>query len=553
VRCYINSKTTGARSLKVELLDGPTVLSSTTATVAGAGPFQDVTLQNLAGIQLWDITSPRLYQVRVTLLEDEKSVDSYETRTGFREAKFTPEGFFLNGKHLKLRGLNRHQTYPFVGQAMPARVQRRDAWVLRKELKCNIVRTSHYPQSPHFLDACDELGLMVLEEIPGWQHVGDQAWQDLSVDYVDSMIRRDWNHPAIIIWGVRVNESGDYHDFYSKTNKVARSLDDSRPTGGIRNKYDSELLEDVFTMNDFQIPLRRPNHPLYLNTEFIGHMYPTKRHDNVERVTEHSMRHARVHNQLASDKAYAGGIGWCAFDYNTHANFCSTDRVCYHGVADIFRIAKPAGGFYKSQCDPKEEVVLEPAFDWSRGDRNESFTTAMVSSNCEELKIYIGTRLVAELKPDRETFPNLQYPPFVTNLRDGFRKGWGDLKLEGYIGGKKVIEKQMSGRGADRQLLVQPDDTELIGDGIDATRVVFRVTDEYGTGRPLANAALQLALSGPGEIIGENPFALFGGVGAVWIKTKEAIGVIKLTVTHAILGSKTVTLQVVAPRVRPVI
>lgn len=553
VRCYINSKTTGARSLKVELLDGPTVLSSTTATVAGAGPFQDVTLQNLAGIQLWDITSPRLYQVRVTLLEDEKSVDSYETRTGFREAKFTPEGFFLNGKHLKLRGLNRHQTYPFVGQAMPARVQRRDAWILRKELKCNIVRTSHYPQSPHFLDACDELGLMVLEEIPGWQHVGDQAWQDLSVDYVDSMIRRDWNHPAIIIWGVRVNESGDYHDFYSKTNKVARSLDDSRPTGGIRNKYDSELLEDVFTMNDFQIPLRRPNHPLYLNTEFIGHMYPTKRHDNVERVTEHSMRHARVHNQLASDKAYAGGIGWCAFDYNTHANFCSTDRVCYHGVADIFRIAKPAGGFYKSQCDPKEEVVLEPAFDWSRGDRNESFTTAMVSSNCEELKIYIGTRLVAELKPDRETFPNLQYPPFVTNLRDGFRKGWGDLKLEGYIGGKKVIEKQMSGRGADRQLLVQPDDTELIGDGIDATRVVFRVTDEYGTGRPLANAALQLALSGPGEIIGENPFALFGGVGAVWIKTKEAIGVIKLTVTHAILGSKTVTLQVVAPRVRPMI
>jgi len=553
VRCYINSKTTGARSLKVELLDGPTVLSSTTATVAGAGPFQDVTLQNLAGIQLWDITIPRLYQVRVTLLEDEKSVDSYETRTGFREAKFTPEGFFLNGKHLKLRGLNRHQTYPFVGQAMPARVQRRDAWILRKELKCNIVRTSHYPQSPHFLDACDELGLMVLEEIPGWQHVGDQAWQDLSVDYVDSMIRRDWNHPAIIIWGVRVNESGDYHDFYSKTNKVARSLDDSRPTGGIRNKYDSELLEDVFTMNDFQIPLRRPNHPLYLNTEFIGHMYPTKRHDNVERVTEHSMRHARVHNQLASDKAYAGGIGWCAFDYNTHANFCSTDRVCYHGVADIFRIAKPAGGFYKSQCDPKEEVVLEPAFDWSRGDRNESFTTAMVSSNCEELKIYIGTRLVAELKPDRETFPNLQYPPFVTNLRDGFRKGWGDLKLEGYIGGKKVIEKQMSGRGADRQLLVQPDDTELIGDGIDATRVVFRVTDEYGTGRPLANAALQLSLTGPGEIIGENPFALFGGVGAVWIKTKEAIGVIKLTVTHAILGSKTVTLQVVAPRVRPMI
>ena len=259
------------------------------------------------------------------------------------------------------------------------------------------------------------------------------------------------------------------------------------------------------------------------------------------------MRHARVHNQLASDKAYAGGIGWCAFDYNTHANFCSTDRVCYHGVADIFRIAKPAGGFYKSQCDPKEEVVLEPAFDWARGDRNESFTTAMVSSNCDEVKIYIADRLVAELKPDRETFPHLQYPPFVTNLRDAFRKGWGDLKLEGYIDGKKVIEKQLSGRGADRQLLVQADDSELTGDGIDATRVVFRVTDEFGSARPLANAALQLSLTGPGEIIGENPFALFGGVGAVWIRTKEATGVIRLMVTHPTLGSKTIQIRCNAP------
>jgi beta-galactosidase len=91
-------------------------------------------------------------------------------------------------------------------------------------------------------------------------------------------------------------------------------------------------------------------------------MYPTKRNDNVERITEHTMRHARIHNQLASDKKYAGGLGWCAFDYNTHCNFCSSDRICYHGVSDIFRIPKPAAGFYKSQCDPKEEIVLEPAF-----------------------------------------------------------------------------------------------------------------------------------------------------------------------------------------------
>ena len=546
VRCFLDNNTASAakRKLKVELLDGARSVDVKETDVPGGRADVEVVLTNLNSIQLWDIERPKLYDVRVTLLENDRAVDEYTARTGFREARFTPDGFFLNGKHLKLRGLNRHQTYPFVGQAMPARVQKRDAWILRKELKCNIVRTSHYPQSPHFLDACDEYGLLVLEEIPGWQHIGDQQWKDLSVGYVESMIRRDWNHPSIVIWGVRVNESRDDHDFYARTNLLARALDDSRQTGGIRYNYESELLEDVFTMNDFQIPLRPPKHPLYLNTEFIGHMYPTKRNDNVERVTEHAMRHARVHNQIASDKRYAGGIGWCAFDYNTHANFCSTDRICYHGVADIFRIAKPAGGFYKSQCDPGEEIVLEPAFDWSRGDRNESFNIAMISSNCEHLKIYIGKNLVADIDPDRETFPHLKYPPFVTNLREGIRKGWGDLTLEGYIGGKLVVTKKLTGWGADREFRMEADDRELNGDGIDATRVVLKVTDQYGAVRPLANAAIRLSLTGPGEIIGENPFSLFGGVGAVWVKAREAGGIVRLTGRHPYLGEKILEISV---------
>ena len=546
VRVYLDVKGSGPRKLTAELRDSNRVISTQSVDVTSGAPHHDLQLTNLGAIELWSVDHAKLYQVRVSLFEGDSLTDEYETRIGFREARFTPEGFFLNGKHLKLRGLNRHQTYPFVGQAMPARVQRRDAWILRRDFKCNTVRTSHYPQSPHFLDACDELGLLVFEEIPGWQHIGDQGWKDLSVQYVEAMIKRDWNHPSIMLWGVRVNESRDDHDFYTRTNQVAHALDDSRQTGGVRYRYDSEQLEDVFTMNDFQIPLRPPNRPLYFNTEFIGHMYPTKRNDNVERVTEHTMRHARVHNQLASDGRYAGGLGWCAFDYNTHANFCSTDRICYHGVADIFRIAKPAAGFYKSQCDPKEEIVLEPAFDWSRGDRDESFNVALICSNCDHLKIYIGNRLVADADPDRKTFAHLRYPPFVVNIRSGINGPWGDLKIEGYLAGKLVITKMMSGRGADRQLLVEPDDLELIGDGIDATRVVLRVTDEYGAVRPLANAAISLSLEGPGEIVGENPFSLFGGVGAVWIKTKEVPGLIRLTATHPRLGSKTIQLRVQA-------
>src|SRR5260370_38133544 len=127
--------------------------------------------------------------------------DKDSRRIGFREAHFTPAGFSLNGKIVKLRGLDRHQTFPFVGQAMPARVQRRDAQILRNSLKCNIVRTSHYPQSRHFLDACDELGLLVLEEITGWQHIGDEAWKDIAADNLRRMIRRHCNSASIITSG----------------------------------------------------------------------------------------------------------------------------------------------------------------------------------------------------------------------------------------------------------------------------------------------------------------------------------------------------------------
>lgn len=547
VRCFLNSKDAkqGELKLTAELIDGERVIATQSQDLSSMGaPHYDLTLNNLGSIELWDLDKPKLYKVRVRLFEGSRSIDYYETRIGFREARFTPEGFYLNGKHLKLRGLNRHQTFPFVGQAMPARVQRRDAWILKKELKCNIVRTSHYPQSPHFLDACDELGLLVFEEIPGWQHIGDEKWKELCVHYVDTMIRRDWNHPSIILWGVRVNESRDDHDFYTRTNQLAHTLDDSRQTGGVRFNYQSEKLEDVFTMNDFQIPLRPVKHPLYLVTEFIGHTYPTKRFDNIDRIIEHTARHARIHNQIGSEKGYAGGLGWCAFDYNTHDYFGSGDRVCYHGVSDIFRIPKPAAGFYKSQCDPKEEIVLEPAFDWARGDMAHEIRNVLVCSNCERLKFYIGDKLVTEAEADKKNYDNLAYPPFSIELR--YQK-WGDLRIEGYIGGRKVITKNYSGKGVDKDLKIAADDSELYGDGIDATRVVMRVTDEYGTTLPFATGAVALTIDGPGEIIGENPFALVGGVGAVWIKTKEATGVIRLNAKHPVLGTRTIEIKVSQP------
>lgn len=535
-------------TLEAELRDKDHVVATVHQPIP-AGPAStdpvsyDITLSRFGSIRRWDLENPNLCTMVVRLQQNGTLIDEDRRRFGFRTAGFTDHGLELNGQNVKLRGLDRHQTFPWVGQAMAARGQRRDAYILKRELKCNIVRTSHYPQSPDFLDACDELGLLVFEEIPGWQHVGDEKWQEISIDNVRRMIRRDWNHPSIILWGVRVNESHDYHDFYTKTNAVAHELDPTRQTGGVRYFYDSEFLEDVFTMNDFGFPLRPPNHPKYLNTEFCGHTYPTKMNDTGERLSEHIRRHARVHNTIAGSAQYAGGLGWCAFDYDTHDEFGSGDRICYHGVSDIFRLPKPAAFFYQSQCDPSEEIVLEPAFQWSAADDwSQVMESAIVCSNCDHLKFYVGDQLTVEADPDRTTFGNLPHPPFTVNLRKGPKKA--TLKIEGYLGGKKVVEKLYAHDGIDRQFLLTADDTTLAADGADSTRVSMRVADEYGNLRRYSTGAISLSLEGPAEIIGDNPFSLFGGCGAVWIRAKHEPGTAVLKATHPVLGAKEVRISI---------
>ena len=142
-------------------------------------------------VELWDTENPKLYTLKVKL--DDK--DEISVRFGFRECRFLTDGFYLNGKKIKIRGLNRHQSYPYVGYAMPKNVQKADADLLKYELGVNLVRTSHYPDSVHFLDRCDEIGLLVFTEMPSWQHLGEGEWRDICLDNVRRMVLRDRNHP----------------------------------------------------------------------------------------------------------------------------------------------------------------------------------------------------------------------------------------------------------------------------------------------------------------------------------------------------------------------
>ncbi|MBR5071691.1 MAG: glycoside hydrolase family 2 protein, partial [Oscillospiraceae bacterium] len=266
----------------------------------------------------WDTESPVMYDLSVTL----ENGASKTVHFGFRTARFEADGFYLNGRKTFMRGLDRHQCYPYVGYAVPDSLQREDARILKEELGCNAVRTSHYPQSQSFIDACDDTGLLVFTEIPGWQHIGDSAWKDVACKQVEEMVLQYRNHPSVVLWGVRINESQDDDEFYERTNRIAHELDPSRQTSGVRYIKKSHLLEDVYAFNDFthsgnNEPITQKSKVTpdmskgLLISESNGHMFPTKTFDKVEDRQEHALRHARVMNAAMASGEHAGCLEWC--------------------------------------------------------------------------------------------------------------------------------------------------------------------------------------------------------------------------------------------------
>lgn len=372
---------------------------------------------------LWDTEEANLYILKTQLYQDNTLLDETETTFGIREAVFKKDGFYLNGRKLRIRGLNRHQSFPYVGYAMPKSMQRLDADLLKKELGLNAVRTSHYPQSHYFLERCDELGLLVFTEFPGWQHIGDDSWKAQAVANAEDMTRQYRNHPSIILWGIRINESPDDDAFYEKTNAVAHKLDPSRPTGGVRAMKKSHLLEDVYTYNDFlhdgEMPGCDPKKKVtsdmekpYLISEYNGHMYPTKAFDNEERRSEHAIRHANVLDAVAGQSDIAGSFGWCMFDYNTHKDFGSGDRICYHGVMDMFRNPKLAANIYA--CEQEQTPVLEITSSMDIGEHPGcNRGNIYILSNADSVKMYKNDRFIKEYLPGMSPYKHLKHGPIL--------------------------------------------------------------------------------------------------------------------------------------------
>jgi beta-galactosidase len=556
--------------LQVELRDGDHVVAQTQQTfnLKEAGKKElSVTLGGLKDIVLWDVENPKLYHVVATVMLDGKPVHDYTVRTGLREAKFETDGFFLNRKRLQLFGLNRHESFPYTGGAMPKRVMRRDAEILRKELNCNMVRCSHYPQSAAFLDACDELGLMVWEEVPGWGYIGDDPWKEVLLENVRDMVTRDRNRPSVIIWGVRVNESANDPELYRKTTTIAKWLDDSRQTSGSMTSgstknWKNEWHQDVMAYDEYHadpdgsVGIRNPDPGVpYMLAEAVGQFNYAKgkgfdcmyrRAGDIAVQQLQALRHAQAHSRAGANKQNCGVIAWCAFEYASPVN--PFQGVKYPGVADVFRIPKLGATFYRAQLSPKIRPVIEPNFYWDFGPQtvNGPGKNVAIFSNCQRLDLFVAGKLTASVQPDHANFPHLKHAPFFTDLYfDGVAQP--ELRIDGYVDNIMVISRSFSADTRHDRLLLETDDNVLFGDGADATRVTFRIVDKFGASRPFGKGDVAFTIHGPGSIVGDNPFKLedSGGAGAIWVRTAPgSAGRIVLKATHSLLGTSSIEIKV---------
>ncbi|MEY8328499.1 MAG: DUF4982 domain-containing protein [Lachnospiraceae bacterium] len=517
----VYNKTKGDKELRVEtyVLDkagNVAAKGAETAMVkAGKRHIFSIETEDIKKPELWDIKQPYLYRAVTKVSDGDKYIDDYETKIGFRWFEFTEEGFYLNGMPIKLIGVNRHEQWPYLGRAVNRKHQIADADLIKKT-GFNAVRCSHYPQNPAFLDRCDELGLIVFEEAPGWQHIGDEAWQEVYKINIQEMIIRDRNHPSVVSWGTRVNESFDNNELYITTNNIAKELDSTRPTHGVRRMEsyeDSKFLEneDIYTVN-YQYP-EIPRHKPFIITEhsmdwFEGNGFSWAADTKALVFTK---TFASVVDYYFGNKYCLGGFAWSMFDYNNEVNYTRTENVFYSGLYDIFRIEKMPAYFYMSQKDNKESPMVYIANYWT----DDSSDTVTVMSNCDEVELYVNGKMIERLKPN--LYMNLPHPMYeFKNVI--FEEG--EIMAAGYVNGREVARYTRRTPEEASRLVLTPEYSHIAADGSDFTAIKIELTDENGTVLPYADNQVSITVTGEGRFIGEKDLKLEGGSGAFYVAGK---------------------------------
>jgi beta-galactosidase len=411
--------------------------------------------------------------------------------------------------------MNRHQMYAYIGGSAPNRLQRLDAQILRNQLGLNMVRGSHYPQSPQFLDECDRIGLLVMDEFPAWQYIGKtKEWQDNAVEAVREMILRDRNHPSVILWGVRANEASpreqDDRDLYARTYALVRELDPTRPPCGARlsDAWHGKMVpEEVLTVNDYtdwergtQWPQQVTGKPWFIS-EF-GHPRQFPVWESEGDLLQFAKNWMRYLDGIYAHADISGGTGWAAFDYNSPEFNTPTAVTAHHCANDIFRLRKGFSAWVLgSQAEASGVGYMVRILSYWRRSAQE----LLVASNADEVEVLVNGHSVGHAKPSE--FPHVPHPLFRFAL-DSFAAG--EIEARAFSRGELVATHKVRTPGKPVRLEMEADSPEVVADGADLTRVVVYAVDENGTLCPYEDRRILIQVRN-GRFLGENPVHLEGG------------------------------------------